>query len=95
MKSLRIAVQMDPIEKMIVNHDTSLALMVEAQARGHELWWWAPNDLFYDTGVVKALARRVSVNFGGILPGVKFQSTNASNNSCARVADCAFPVAFA
>ena len=44
---MRIAVQMDPIEKMIVNHDTSLALMVEAQARGHEMWWWAPNDLFY------------------------------------------------
>lgn len=63
MKSLRIAVQMDPIEKMIVNHDTSLALMVEAQGRGHEAWWWAPNDLFYELGVVKAKARRVSVSF--------------------------------
>ena len=62
MKSLRIAVQMDPIEKMIVNHDTSLALMVEAQARGHELWWWSPNDLFYELGVVKARARLVSVS---------------------------------
>lgn len=62
MKSLRIAVQMDPIETMIVNHDTSLMLMVEAQARGHEIWWWAPNDLFYDSGVVKARARRVSVS---------------------------------
>lgn len=63
MKSLRIAVQMDPIETMIVNHDTSLALMVEAQARGHEVWWFTPNDLFYETGVVKARARRVSVSF--------------------------------
>jgi glutathione synthase len=63
MKSLRIAVQMDPIEKMIVNHDTSLALMVEAQARGHELWWFTPNELFYETGAVKAQARRVSVSF--------------------------------
>ena len=62
MKSLRIAVQMDPIETMIVNHDTSLALMVEAQARGHEIWWWAPDDLFYESGVVKARARRVSVS---------------------------------
>jgi glutathione synthase len=62
MKSLRIAVQMDPIETMIVSHDTSLALMVEAQARGHELWWFSPNDLFYETGVVKARARRVSVS---------------------------------
>jgi glutathione synthase len=63
MKSLRIAVQMDPIETMIVNHDTSLALMVEAQRRGHELWWFSPNDLFYETGTVKARARRVSVSF--------------------------------
>jgi glutathione synthase len=63
MKSLRIAVQMDPIEKVIVNHDTSLALMVEAQARGHELWWFSPNDLYYETGTVKAQARRVSVSF--------------------------------
>jgi glutathione synthase len=63
MKSLRIAVQMDPIEKVIVNHDTSLALMVEAQARGHELWWFSPNDLYYETGIVKARARRVSVSF--------------------------------
>lgn len=63
MKSLRIAVQMDPIETMIVNHDTSLALMVEAQARGHELWWFSPNDLFYETGTAKARARRVSVSF--------------------------------
>lgn len=63
MRNLRIAVQMDPIETMIVNHDTSLALMVEAQARGHELWWFSPNDLFYETGTVKARARRVSVSF--------------------------------
>lgn len=62
MKPLRIAVQMDPIEAMIVLHDTSLALMVEAQARGHELWWFSPNDLFYETGALKARARRVSVN---------------------------------
>jgi glutathione synthase len=62
MKSLRIAVQMDPIETMIVNHDTSLALMVEAEARGHEVSWFTPNDLFYETGTVKARARRVSVS---------------------------------
>lgn len=62
MKPLRIAVQMDPIEKMVVNHDTSLMLMVEAQTRGHELWWFTPNDVFYENGVVKARANRVSVS---------------------------------
>ena len=59
--SLRIAVQMDPIDNMIVERDTSLALMIEAQARGHEVWWFTPNQLFFDTGVVKARARHVEV----------------------------------
>lgn len=58
---MRIAVQMDPIETMVVLRDTSLALMIEAQARGHEVWWFTPNELFYDEGIVKARARRVSV----------------------------------
>jgi glutathione synthase len=56
---MRIAVQMDPIEKMIVGHDTSLMLMVEAQARGHEVWWFLPSDLFYENGVIKARAPSV------------------------------------
>lgn len=58
---MRIAVQMDPIGSMVVQRDTSLALMIEAQARGHEVWWFTPNEVFFDTGVVKAHARRVSV----------------------------------
>lgn len=62
MKTLRIAVQMDPIETMVVQRDTSLALMIEAQNRGHEVWWFTPNDVFFDTGVVKARARRASVS---------------------------------
>jgi glutathione synthase len=61
MSSLRIAVQMDPIDAMVVARDTSLALMIEAQARGHEVWWFTPNELFFDTGALKARARRVFV----------------------------------
>ena len=59
---MRIAVQMDPIETMVVARDTSLALMIEAQARGHEVWWFTPDELFYDTDAVRARARRVSVS---------------------------------
>jgi glutathione synthase len=61
-KSLRIAVQMDPIDTMVVPRDTSLALMIEAQNRGHEVWWFTPNDVFFDVGVVKARARCVAVS---------------------------------
>ncbi|MBU6374141.1 MAG: glutathione synthase [Alphaproteobacteria bacterium] len=58
---LRIAVQMDPIDTMIVTRDTSLAFMLEAQARGHEIWWMTPHNLFFDTGRVMAAAHRVRV----------------------------------
>ncbi len=64
MRALRVAVQMDPIETMVVLRDTSLALMIEAQRRGHEVWWFTPGEVFYDSGVVKARARsaRVELN---------------------------------
>lgn len=65
MRSLRVAVQMDPIETMVVQRDTSLALMIEAQRRGHEVWWFTPNEVFFDSGVVKARARSVRVTLDG------------------------------
>ena len=36
--TLRVAVQMDPLESIRINGDSSFALMLSAQARGHELW---------------------------------------------------------
>jgi glutathione synthase len=53
---------MDPIETMVVARDTSLALMIEAERRGHEVWWFTPNELWFDSGKIKARARRVSVS---------------------------------
>jgi glutathione synthase len=58
---MRVAVQMDPIDTLLVARDTSLALMIEAQARGHEIWWFHPDDLFFDRGAVKCAAHRVEV----------------------------------
>jgi len=58
---MRIAVQMDPIDTMLVERDTSLALMIEAQRRGHEIWWFHPEDLSFDKGAIVAAAHRVSV----------------------------------
>jgi glutathione synthase len=66
MKPLRIAVQMDPIDTMVVARDTSLALMIEAQNRRHEVWWFTPNEVFYDAGVVRARAHRVSVSLNEV-----------------------------
>jgi len=42
---LRVAVQMDPIERINIAGDSSFALMLEAQARGHELAVYTPDRL--------------------------------------------------
>jgi glutathione synthase len=52
---------MDPIDTMVVERDTSLAFMIAAQERGHEVSWFHPDDLFFDRGRVLARARRVDV----------------------------------
>lgn len=59
--SLRIAVQMDPIDTLLVERDTSLAFMRDAQARGHEVFWYHPSDLWWETGKVVAHAHRVEI----------------------------------
>ncbi len=43
--SLRIAVQMDPLESINIEGDSTFAIMLGAQARGHELFHYAAEDL--------------------------------------------------
>jgi glutathione synthase len=46
--SLTVAVQMDPIERIRVAGDSTFALLLEAQARGHELLYYTPERLTLD-----------------------------------------------
>ena len=59
--SLTVAVQMDPIERIKIAGDSSFALMLEAQARGHSLCTYTPDKLSMRDGKVIAMARPVSV----------------------------------
>lgn len=59
--SLRVAVQMDPIETINIDADSTFALMLEAQARGHRLWHYHVRDLALRGGRVTAWARAVEV----------------------------------
>jgi glutathione synthase len=58
---MRIGVQMDPLDRIQVEGDTSFALMLEAQRRGFEVWWFPPEDLFFEEGVLRAEARQVKL----------------------------------
>ena len=59
--ALNVAVQMDPIEAIGIAGDSTFALMLAAQARGHELFHYLATDLTYADGRVLAQARPVRV----------------------------------
>ncbi len=59
--SLRIAVQMDPIEAVNIGGDSTFALMLEAQCRGHSLHHYLATALSAEQGRVRARARPLSV----------------------------------
>ena len=58
---LSVAIQMDPIEGINIDADSTFALALEAQARGHALWHYLPADLTFAHGAVRARGRRLAV----------------------------------
>jgi glutathione synthase len=59
--SLTVAVQMDPLDAINIAGDSTFALMLSAQARGHRLFHYAPEDLNYRDGRVWTRAHPVTV----------------------------------
>jgi glutathione synthase len=70
-RPLKVAVQMDPIETITIDGDSTFALMLEAQKRGHALWHYEVRHLSLREGKTSldgarterltALARPVTV----------------------------------
>jgi glutathione synthase len=52
---------MDPLESINIAGDSTFAVMLSAQARGHQLWHYSAGDLSYRDGRVTAPARPVTV----------------------------------
>ena len=59
--NLRVAVQMDPIETVNIGGDSTFALMLEAQKRGHMLHHYSATALSAENGRVRARARPLRV----------------------------------
>jgi glutathione synthase len=57
----RLAVVMDPIGDIKYAKDTTLAMLLAAQARGHELWYLTQPDLYLRDGVARGRARPLIV----------------------------------
>jgi len=65
--SLRIAVQMDPLEAVNPASDSTFMMIEEAQRRGHRVFVYGVGDLVYDSGFVGAWAKPAKV-FPGRTP---------------------------
>jgi glutathione synthase len=58
---LKVAVQMDHIAKIAIRGDSTFALMLEAEKRGHKLYHYTPDRLAMRDGRVSAAVEPVSV----------------------------------
>ncbi len=59
--SLKVAVQMDPIQRINIKGDSTFALLLEAQKRGHKLSYYTPDRLALLNGRVFATVESLSV----------------------------------
>ena len=58
---LTVAVQMDPIARIKIAGDSTFALLLEAQARGHRLLHYTPDRLRLQGGRIEAMAEPLAV----------------------------------
>ena len=59
--ALKVAFQMDPIGDVNIDADSSFRIALEAQERGHELFYYGPDMLAYDEGRVTARGHRMTL----------------------------------
>lgn len=58
---LTVAIQMDPIEPIDITADSTFAMALEAQARGHRLYHYLPSALAFRDGRLRARAHPLAV----------------------------------
>src|SRR6478735_12635815 len=59
--ALKVAFQMDPIERIDIRGDSTFALLLEAQWRGHDVFYYTPNNLSLRDGKLIALGHSLTV----------------------------------
>jgi len=59
--SLNVAVQMDPIQSISIKGDSTFAMMLEAQSRGHTLFYYQTRTLALASGTLSATGHAIRV----------------------------------
>jgi len=67
---MKIAFQMDPIGAVDINADTTFRLAEEAQARGHELFYYSPDKLAFQEGRITARGHDMTMQRVAGVPAV-------------------------
>lgn len=58
---MKIACQMDPIERIDIAGDSTFAMLLEAEARGHEIFYYTPDRLALDGATLTATGATLRV----------------------------------
>ena len=58
---MKLGVVMDPIETINFKKDSTLAMMIEAQRKGHEITYITPDSLFINSGISYASSNKMEV----------------------------------
>jgi len=58
---LSFALQMDPVAGIDITGDSTFALGLEAQSRGHNLWYYTPESLSFNDGKVTARGQSLAL----------------------------------
>ena len=58
---MKIGVVMDPIESINFKKDSTLAMMLEAQSRKHQLFYMTPDSLYINEKCAFAIAKTLKV----------------------------------
>jgi glutathione synthase len=59
--ALKVAFQMDPIDRIDIKGDSTFALLLEAQGRGHDVFYYTPSDLSLVDGKLMAQGHSLTV----------------------------------
>ncbi len=59
--TIKLGIVMDPITEVNVKKDSSMAMMIEAQSRGYELYYMEMQDLYLEQGECRATTSKVKV----------------------------------
>ncbi len=63
-----LAVQMDPLERIDAKSDTSITLMIEAQNRGLDVYFFEPSSVSITTDIITAAVRSIKIDMNATNP---------------------------